>query len=121
MKPDEVKFPPALFTRSKLLETVEEIRHGPGMEHANRLGVLLGNASTEKTTKTLTHVMWSLLNSIGHTRSRSLIGTTPRLLDMAVAAPWPHGKVYTLMGRELDANGNVVDPSAWIGPTVPCL
>jgi gentisate 1,2-dioxygenase len=29
---------------------------------------------------------------------------------MAVAAPWPHGKVYTLMGRELDAQGNVVDP-----------
>ena len=52
VKPDEVKFLPALFTRSKLLETVEEIRHGPGMEHANRLGVLLGNASTEKTTKT---------------------------------------------------------------------
>ena len=109
VKPDEVKFPPALFTRSKLLETVEEIRHGPGMEHANRLGVLLGNASTEKTTKTLTHVMWSLLNSIGPHTVQKPHRHNSVALDMAVAAPWPHGKVYTLMGRELDANGNVVD------------
>ncbi len=110
VRPDEVKFPPALFTRSKLLETVEEIRHGPGMEHANRLGVLLGNASTEKTTKTLTHVMWSLLNSIGPHTVQKPHRHNSVALDMAVAAPWPHGKVYTLMGRELDAQGNVVDP-----------
>ena len=80
------------------------------MEHANRLGVLLGNASTEKTTKTLTHVMWSLLNSIGpHTVAKA---APPQLRGFRYgrAAPWPHGKVYTLMGRELDAQGNVVDP-----------
>jgi len=110
--PDKVKFDPALFTRKHMLDTVEEIRHGPGMEHANRLGVLLGNASTEKTTKTLTHVLWSLLNSIGPHTVQKPHRHNSVALDMAVAAPWPRGKVYTLMGRELDANGDVVDPSA---------
>ena len=53
VSPARAKFDPTLFTRARLLETVEEIRHAPGMAHVNRLGVLLGNAATERTTKTL--------------------------------------------------------------------
>jgi len=108
--PSVSRFNAALFTRTRLLETVEEIRHGPGHEHVNRLGVLLGNAATEKTTKTLTHVMWSLLNSIGPRTVQKPHRHNSVALDLAVSAPWPPGKVYTLMGRELDAHGNIIDP-----------
>lgn len=48
-------------SREKLLENVERIRHDPGAEHRNRLGILLGNSATPQT-KTLTHTLWSLLN-----------------------------------------------------------
>lgn len=108
--PAKAKFDPTLFTREKLLETVEEIRHAPGATHKNRLGVLLGNAATEGSTKTLTHTLWSLLNSIGpHTVQRPHRHNSVAL-DLAVSAPWPVGKVYTLMGKEIDENGDIIDP-----------
>lgn len=99
------RFDAALFTRERLLKEVEEISHASGAVHRNRLGVLLGNASTETTTLTLTHTLWSLLNSIGpHTVQRPHRHNSVAL-DLAVYAPWPPGKVYTLMGRELNAQG----------------
>ncbi|KAH8073058.1 hypothetical protein JL721_3033 [Aureococcus anophagefferens] len=97
-----------LFVR--LLETVEEIRHAPGAEHKNRLGVLLGNAKTEETTKTLTHTLWSLLNSIGPKSVQRPHRHNSVALDLAVHAEWPAGRVYTLMGKEIDGNGDIIDP-----------
>ena len=44
-----------------MLAYVEEIRHAATDGERNRLGVLLGNKACEQT-KTLTHVLWSLLN-----------------------------------------------------------
>ena len=64
-KPTVSKFEPTLYKKADLLATVEEIKHTPtedGSER-NRLGVLLGNKACPQT-KTLTHVLWSLLNSI---------------------------------------------------------
>ena len=52
-----------MFRRSDMLDKVEEIRHDTN-HSTNRLGVLLGNIQFDKSTKTLTHVLWSLLNSI---------------------------------------------------------
>jgi gentisate 1,2-dioxygenase len=45
-----------------MLAEVERIKHQPGAEHLNRMGILLGNKITEDSTKTLTHTLWSLLN-----------------------------------------------------------
>ena len=108
--PAVAKFDPTLFTRQRLLETVEEIRHAPGAKHKNRLGVLLGNAKTEETTKTLTHTLWSLLNSIGPKSVQRPHRHNSVALDLAVHAEWPAGRVYTLMGKEIDGNGNIIDP-----------
>ena len=58
----------------------------------------------------LTHTLWSLQNSIGpHTVQRPHRHNSVAL-DLAVSAPWPYGKVYTLMGKEIDANGDIIDP-----------
>ena len=59
--PTEKRFEPTYFSRELLIERVQEISHEEE-EDKNRLGVLLGNAATEDTTLTLTHVLWSLLN-----------------------------------------------------------
>jgi len=57
-------FSPALYKREELLAKVEEIRHQPGAEHRNRMGVLLAHESTEGETKTITRVLWALLNTL---------------------------------------------------------
>jgi gentisate 1,2-dioxygenase len=62
VKPSVKKFKMTLFRKEKMLAEVERIKHQPGAEHRNRMGILLGNRITEDTTKTLTHTLWSLLN-----------------------------------------------------------
>jgi gentisate 1,2-dioxygenase len=64
VKPNTKKFKATLFTKERMLAEVERIKHQPGAEHRNRLGILLGNKITQDNTKTLTHVLWSLLNCL---------------------------------------------------------
>ncbi|KAJ1451757.1 RmlC-like cupin domain-containing protein [Pelagophyceae sp. CCMP2097] len=118
--PNVQKFEPTHFTRARLLAHVEEIRHAPGAEHRNRLGVLLGNVATEETTMTLTHVLWSLLNSIGPKTIQRPHRHNSVALDLAVSAPLPAGQVYTLMGREIDKNGDIINPIKcdWVNGSV---
>ena len=107
-KPCVKKFEPTLYKRADLLATVEEIKHTPtedGSER-NRLGVLLGNVACPQT-KTLTHVLWSLLNSIPAKNVQRPHRHNSVALDLAVAAK---PGVYTLMGKEIDTNGDIVDP-----------
>ena len=102
------KFEPTLYKKKDLLDTVEEIKHTPmedGSER-NRLGVLLGNKACPQT-KTLTHVLWSLLNSIPAKNVQRPHRHNSVALDLAVSAK---PGVYTLMGKEIDSNGNIVDP-----------
>ncbi|CAM9288876.1 unnamed protein product, partial [Heterosigma akashiwo] len=107
--PSEKKFCPTVFRKQRLLAEVETLKHGRNEPHRNRLGVLLGNKATEDGTKTLTHVLWSLLNTVpGHTAQRPHRHNSVAL-DFCVSAP-AGGKVYTLMGPELDADGWVKDP-----------
>jgi len=105
--PNVRKFEPTLYKKADLLKKVDEIRHDTGDCHEkNRLGVLLGNAKCAQT-KTLTHVLWSLLNSIpSHTVQRPHRHNSVAL-DLCVAAS---PGVYTLMGKEIDSDGIIIDP-----------
>lgn len=104
--PANRKFEPTVFKRDAMLAHVEEISHSKGHSN-NRLGVLLGNAKQENTTKTLTHVLWSLLNSIpGNTVQRPHRHNSVAL-DLCVSAK---PGVYTLMGKEIDRDGFIIDP-----------
>lgn len=106
--PSAPTFAPALYTRAALLARVEEIRHEPGAEHRNRMGVLLAHEATEGDTKTLTRVLWALLNTLPARSAQPPHRHNSVALDLAVsAAP---GRVYTLMGPELGADGWVKDP-----------
>jgi len=112
VKPSECKFDPTIFKRNDMLQQVEGISHRSsndteeGAAHKNRLGVLLGNARFEQT-KTLTHVLWSLLNSIpGNTVQRPHRHNSVAL-DLCVSAS---PGVYTLMGEEIDQDGQIINP-----------
>jgi gentisate 1,2-dioxygenase len=105
VEPKTRKFEPTIFHRESMLRHVEEISHKDG-HSTNRLGVLLGNAKCDQT-KTLTHVLWSLLNSIpGKTVQRPHRHNSVAL-DLCVSA---EPGVYTLMGKEIDQDGFIINP-----------
>tara|TARA_Y100000389_G_scaffold23604_1_gene20259 strand:+ start:221 stop:1210 length:990 start_codon:yes stop_codon:yes gene_type:complete len=104
--PTTAKFYPALFKRDRMLAAVQTIGDEAGAGERNRLGVLLGNKACGQT-KTLTHVLWSLLNSIPAKSVQRAHRHNSVALDLAVSA---EENVYTLMGKEVDANGDIIDP-----------
>lgn len=109
VKPSVKKFRTTLFKKERLLAEVERIKHQPGAEHRNRMGILLGNKITEDGTKTLTHTLWSLLNMLPAGDHQRPHRHNSVALDLCVSAP-PGDKVYTLMGPELDEEGWVKNP-----------
>lgn len=113
VKPNKKKFQPTLFRKERLLAEVERIRHQPGAEHRNRMGILLGNKITEDSTKTLTHTLWSLLNVLPPGDAQRPHRHNSVALDLCVLAE-PGEGVYTLMGPELDEQG-------WVKNPVKCL
>ena len=104
----EKRFEPTMFRREMMLNSVQDLadEKGAAGEELNRLGVLLGNEACPDT-KTLTHVLWSLLNSIGPGIVQRAHRHNSIALDMAVYAK---PGVYTMMGQALDENGEIVDP-----------
>lgn len=100
-----------------MLQQLEEIKHQPGAAHRNRMGILLGNKATEESTKTLTHVLWSLLNVLPPRDAQRPHRHNSVAIDLCVfASPSldptqpEKSEVYTLMGPELDEEGWVKDP-----------
>jgi len=106
VQPAGNKFRTTLFKKQDMLERVEEIKHSSEGHSNNRLGVLLGNAACDQT-KTLTHVLWSLLNSIPAKTVQRPHRHNSVALDLCVSAK---PGVYTLIGNEIDDNGFIVNP-----------
>ena len=109
VKPVTKKFKVTLFRKDRMLAEVERIKHQPGAEHRNRMGILLGNKITEDSTKTLTHTLWSLLNVLPAGDAQRPHRHNSVALDLCVSAE-PGDLVYTLMGPELDEEGWVKNP-----------
>ena len=109
VRPSQARFSLTVFRREQLRAQVEELRHEEGVEHRNRLGVILGNQSTEGSTLTLTHTLWALLNVLPARSAQRPHRHNSVALDMAVEVAAP-GQVYTLMGPELDEDGWVKNP-----------
>eukprot|EP00465_Bigelowiella_longifila_P004739 CAMPEP_0185259152 /NCGR_PEP_ID=MMETSP1359-20130426/7983_1 /TAXON_ID=552665 /ORGANISM="Bigelowiella longifila, Strain CCMP242" /LENGTH=405 /DNA_ID=CAMNT_0027844953 /DNA_START=44 /DNA_END=1261 /DNA_ORIENTATION=+ len=106
VKSSEKKFEPTLYTKEMLMDCVEEIKREPGSGEKNRMGILLGNKDTEQT-KTITHTLWALLNTIPPKTVQLPHKHNSVALDLCVSA----GEgTYTLMSRQIDHNGRLVDP-----------
>jgi gentisate 1,2-dioxygenase len=85
--PNVKKFNVTLFRKETMLAEVERIKHQPGAEHRNRMGILLGNKITEDSTKTLTHTLWSLLNMLPAGDAQRPHRHNSVALDLCVNAP----------------------------------
>ena len=106
VKPIICKFEPTLFKREQMISEIENISNVEVDGERNRLGVLLGNKACEQT-KTLTHVLWSLLNTIPPNTIQRPHRHNSVALDLAISAD---SNVYTLMGKEIDSNGEIINP-----------
>jgi gentisate 1,2-dioxygenase len=114
--PSPKRFSPAFYSNKQMKASVDAI---PGIDPAtgevkNRRGILLGNEATPQT-KTLTPTMWSLLNVLAPKSDQAPHKHNSVALDLAVVG----GKdknVFTKIGRDLDANGDIVDPviAEWV-------
>lgn len=100
------RFEPTLYPREQAFEALHEIEQDPVAARRSRVSVLLANRTFEQT-RTITHVLWTML------------GVLP---EGAVQLPHRHESValdfiidcepgcYTLIGRDLDHEGNILHP-----------
>ena len=106
---DKVIIPPTIYKKEEIMLKLDEINNEEGSENRNRNGILLGNSITEKLgTKTLTHILWSLYNVIKPNCVQKPHKHNSVALDLCLFAE--PNKVYTLIGKDLDENGEIINP-----------
>ena len=100
------RFSPTLYPAQRAKAELEKVASAPGASQRNRISVLLGNASFPQT-RTVTHTMWAMFGVIGPGTMQKPHRHQSIALDFI---PEAKPGVYTLVGTELDGNGNIVDP-----------
>ena len=97
------------FTNKYLMDKVEELRHDSASANRNRLGILIANADTKQETKTLTHVLWSLLNVLPGRTTQPPHRHNSVAIDLCISAA-PGGTVNTGMAQNLTSDGKLIEP-----------
>lgn len=99
----------AFYSRAALLDAVAAVRAEPGAASRNRMGVLLSGADLGET-KTLSRTLWALLNVLPANTKQPPHRHQSVAIDLCVSVgEGAEGKVYTMMGPELGADGWVKD------------
>ena len=114
VQPTEQRFTPVLYTKQRLHEELAKVRaEGEGR---NRTGVLLSNPHFPLT-MTLTHTLWSLYNVLPKGVVQKPHRHNSIAIDYCVSAGV---NTYTLIGKELDENGQIIDPirANWVAGSV---
>ena len=104
--PTSARFKPAFYHHDDLIHDVHALRDVAIQEKRNRAGIILGNHDCEKS-KTMTHNMWSLLNVLPKRSFQKPHRHNSVALDLALSCG---EHTYTLMGKEVDREGNIIDP-----------
>lgn len=103
---DRARFEPTLYPAERAQAELDQVARAPGAAQRNRVSILLGNTHFPQT-RTVTHTMWAMFGVIA-------AGTTQKPhRHQSIALDFiPDCKpgVYTLVGTQLDAEGNIVNP-----------
>lgn len=119
LKPIREIIPPTIYKREYMESFLQEICNAPSAKDKNRTGILLGNTITEKWgTKTLTHILWALLNQISPYSTQKPHRHNSVALDYCV---YSNGEVYTIMGEHLNDDGSIQDPIRVYWETGACF
>ena len=110
--PTSSRFNPTLYKNEEMMDIIQQFNSEKGSEKRNRNGILLSNEQmVGEKLNTITHTMWSLMNSIAPNTVQNPHKHNSIAIDLCVYADLSsEGKVYTLMGKELDQNGKIKDP-----------
>ena len=76
-----------------------------GASKRNRIGIIIGNRATQLT-RSLTHTLWALMVYLPGGTAQKPHRHNSVAIDLAIDAP---DEAYTLVGKSLDENGNIVD------------
>jgi gentisate 1,2-dioxygenase len=104
--PSKPRFQPAFYSKEYLNGEIARIREAGVQENRNRNGIILGNPSSEKT-RTITHSMWALYNWLPKGAIQKPHRHNSVAIDLAVYAK---PDVYTMIGKEIDGEGNIINP-----------
>lgn len=106
-RPVRKLFKPAVYTEEFLTTNLDKLSNPDN----NRKGILLSNKDTEKMgTNTITPVLWALYNELPPNTVQRAHKHNSVALDFCISCE-DSENIYTLMGEELDADGNIVNPT----------
>ena len=106
-EPKKPTFKSAVYSKTFIQENLEKLSN----PNNNRKGILLGNEDTERIgTKTITPILWSLYNELPPHTDQRLHKHNSVALDLCVTCR-DSENVYTLVGSDLDKEGNIVNPT----------
>ncbi|WP_206998908.1 cupin [Trinickia mobilis] len=100
------RFAPTLYPGARAKAELDKVASAPGAQRRNRVSVLLGNTHFPQT-RTVTHSMWAMFGMVAPNSTQKPHRHQSIALDFIPACK---PGVYTLVGTELDAEGNIVDP-----------
>jgi gentisate 1,2-dioxygenase len=104
--PTEARFPVTHFPAAWLDAELALVEAAPHAEDRNRISVLLATAEQTRTL-TITHVLWAMYGVVPAGAVQRPHRHQSVALDLIIDAP---DGCYTLVGRTLDAAGEIVDP-----------
>ena len=104
--PATPRFEPTYYSKAYLDGEIARGREAGIRENRNRNGIILGNPVSEKS-RTMTPTMWSLYNLLPKGATQKPHRHNSVAIDLAVYA---ESGTYTLLGKEIDANNNIINP-----------
>ena len=116
VSPTEARFKPAFYDGDAIFNEVNGMRDIALSEGRNRIGMILGNRDCIET-KTISPSMWSLFNLLPAGEVQKPHRHQSVALDLAVSSG---ANTYTLIGKEVDSDGNIIHPikADWATNTV---
>ncbi len=99
-------FKPSVYDK----KFIQENLHNLSDPNNNRKGILLSNLDTEKIgINTITPTLWALYNELPPNTVQRPHRHNSVALDLCISCS-DSDNIYTLVGHELDENGNIVNP-----------
>ena len=112
--PNKSRFSHVHYKNDTMLNEIARFSKEEGAKDRNRNGVLLTNPEMVKENmNTLTHTMWSLMNMTPAKTIQKPHRHNSIAIDLCVDIDFKAEKkeqVYTLMSKDIDKNGNLINP-----------
>lgn len=106
VEPSRRRFTPTLYPAERAQAELHKVIESPSAGKRNRMSILLGNSNFPQS-RTITHSMWAMFGIVMPNSMQKPHRHQSIALDFI---PECQEGVYTLVGTELDADGNIVNP-----------